>query len=163
MPRVRVPEFNKGLADSACVVLYWDPQFCFVLALLMRYSTVRPGVFRQEGLRWGEQGRLISTVWHLLKQTFPWRFVKGILFSLGSVKTSHFNLSYPHSFQNRSSSGSRIWKSCTWTCSGRAATWPASKAGSCPTPRASLLPPAAPPSWPLAGWASCPFLLSMLW
>lgn len=95
--------------------------------------------------------------------SFSLKFMKRTLCSAGPMKTSHFNLNYPRSSPNRSSNGSRIWRSFTWICSGCAATWPACKAGSCPTPRASSPPPAAPPSWPSAGWASCLSPLSTLW
>ena len=73
------------------------------------------------------------------------------------------SLSQFNSCLNRSSSGNRTWRNFTWICSGCAATWPACKAESCRTPRASLQPPAAPPSWPWAGWVSCQFPPSTLW
>lgn len=116
-----------------------------------------------DGLEMGWAGEANFNQATPTETNFPLKCVKGITFSIWPMKTSHLYWNPPCPCLNRSSSGSRTWRNFTWTCSGCAAIWPACKAGSCLTLRVSWRLPAAPPSWPLAGWASCQSPLSTLW
>lgn len=63
----------------------------------------------------------------------------------------------------RSFCGSRTWNAFTWICSAVAATWPACRAVSPPTPNACWASLRVPPSWPWDDWAFSLSLPSMHW
>lgn len=122
-----------------------------------------PSKFQHEGVKCGEQQIEITQLQLLV--ICPWGLCKELHLQVGLHRlVAKVEVTAPLSSPClRSGNGSRIWKNSTWTCSACAAIWRAYKVGSYQIPRVSLLPPAAPPSWLLAGWASCLFRLSMLW